>query len=86
MYRLYRYPFLFLLIIIFTYQSATTQEVIRKFDVKWKAPLGLEEESTYIPSLYFEGAAYSDSLPQVPVVIHRTPITIPHFTYEYAVG
>ncbi len=84
MYRLYRYPFLLMLLTLFAFYPAASQEVTRQIDVQWKAPLGLEEESAYIPSLYFEGAVYSDTLPHVPVVIHRTPVTIPHFTYEYA--
>jgi len=37
------------------------------------------------PSLYFENAIFSDSLPQIPVYVLRVPEEIPHFGYQFTV-
>ncbi len=79
--------FLLLTIILVTYNRAESQQQnTRRIDLQWDAPLGLKEESNFIPSLFFFGALYPDSLPQVPVLIYRTPLTVPHFTYEYVIS
>jgi hypothetical protein len=39
--------------------------------LQWMKPGLNSEESTFISSLYFQGAVFSDSLPEIPVYIHR---------------
>lgn len=86
MYRLYRYLFLFLSIHFSAQQNVLSQEDTRHFDLKWESPLGLEEGSILTPSLFFEGALYTDSLPQLPVLVHRVSQEVPHFMYEFAIS
>ncbi len=80
----------FLLILLFVLSqsnSARSLDKNRHFELKWEPPMSIEdaEESTFIPSLYFSGAVYADSMPEVPVLIHRTALEVPHFSYAYSV-
>jgi len=54
------------------------------FVLSWELPV-LERDSlnTFIPSLYFKGAVYPDSFPQVPAFVHREKLSVPHFNYEF---
>ena len=76
--------FLFSLVFL-SGQSAASQNKSHDIELKWEEPyLNPGELSTFIPSLVISGASYADSLPQVPVYIHRVKNDVPHFTTEFS--
>jgi hypothetical protein len=55
--------------------------------LNWQIPSEhTSEESSFIPSLYFTGALFSDSLPQVPVYVLRKRNDVPHFKNKFEVS
>ncbi len=76
--------FLFLFSLLF-WQNAISQNKGHDVSLEWDKPyLNPDELSSFIPSLVISGASYSDSLPQVPVYIHRIRNDIPHFSSEFS--
>lgn len=63
--------------------SSATQKTIESFDLNWEIPvLEIDSQNTFLPSLYFKGAVYPDSLPQIPLFVHREKELVPHFNYQ----
>ncbi len=59
----------------------------RRVEINWQTPIGTNpaEDSYLLPSLFFRGAVYSDSLPQIPAMIIREPLSVPHFAFDFLV-
>jgi hypothetical protein len=77
---------IFVMFILCNSFSRATEQALH-ITISWHTPVESEnEESFFIPSLYFSGAVYSDSLTRVPVLIHRIRIDVPHFDYEYFIN
>jgi hypothetical protein len=79
---------LYILCLVFMLNSSisfATRQTL-PFNLSWHIPVEPSgEESFFVPSLYFKGAVYSDSMSRVPVLIHRIPLDVPHFDYHFAV-
>ncbi len=64
--------------------SAGHQEQVQ---LRWSPVAEINpDESTFLPSLHFSNALYPDSLPTIPVYIHRQKNTIPHFSFDFALA
>ncbi len=54
------------------------------FNLHWEVPvLESDSQSLFLPSLYFKGAVFPDSMPQVPKFVYRKKLTVPHFSYQF---
>jgi hypothetical protein len=79
--------FFFLAISPFIFEPAVGNEIEYKVLLKWNDPvMERSGESNFLPSLYFEDAVYSDSLPQIPVFIFRKRNEIPHFNISFSLA
>jgi hypothetical protein len=60
--------------------NASQQTIIESFYLHWEIPVTENDSlNTFLPSLYFKGAVYPDSLPQIPLFVHREKQLVPHF-------
>ncbi len=63
---------------------AKASDKAEKITIDWKAPVSPEIDiGTFIPSLLFSGAIYSDTLPQVPVFFLRKSLPLSQYNYEF---
>ena len=54
--------------------------------LQWRAPsMQIGHESSFSPSLFFEGAVFTDTLPQIPVYIWRESNDVPHFVQKFSI-
>ncbi len=72
------------LILIFWGLNLDAHQKDNKVNLHWQEPDPHQpEESTFIPSLYFPGATFDDTFPQVPKYVLRVRNDIPHFGMEF---
>ncbi|TVQ91536.1 MAG: hypothetical protein EA393_04560 [Bacteroidetes bacterium] len=58
-----------------------------EINLHWREPfIDKKNESNFISALKFEGALYSDSIPQVPVYVHRIKNKVPHFSSKFSIS
>jgi hypothetical protein len=82
---LYRLIFLVILLNGFWANGIAQTRNDRVVELQWQLPKSeLFEETPFIPSLYFQGAVFSDSLPQVPVFVYRVRNDVPHFVNTFS--
>ncbi len=87
MIHMYKY-FVFILIWVSGWLTvALASEINHTAQINWEpARESFQEESTFLPSLYFQGAIYSDSLPQVPLYSKQFLNQVPHFSYSFSLS
>jgi len=84
LYTLYIYFKVFALLFFLSLQNVNSQNKSIDIHLNWEKPYTNPSElSTFIPSLVISGASYTDSLPQIPVYIHRVKNDVPHFSNNF---
>jgi hypothetical protein len=83
LYTRYSSYLILLFMFFFPGQNVTSQN--KSIQLNWEESLiNPGEFSSFIPSMVISGASYTDSLPQIPVYIHRVKNEIPHFSQKFS--
>ena len=69
------------LFLLFQPMALRGQEI--RVEVPWQQAFAGSEESTFVPALRFAGAIHSDSMPAIPLYVHRKVLSLPHFSYQF---
>jgi len=84
LYTRYSSYLILLFLFFFPGQNVTSQNKSLDIQLNWeKSLINPGEFSSFIPSMVISGASYTDSLPQVPVYIHRVRNDVPHFANKF---
>ncbi len=83
---LYRLAFVFVILSMGN-SVVNALEKFKPIDLHWQNPLPSNlEEDGFAPSLFFNGAVYTDSLPSIPVKVERMAIDLPDYTHKFSIS
>ncbi len=66
--------------------GALAADSVTRIEINWQQPQTFPvNESEYLEVLYFDNAVFADTLPRLPVFIHRAANPVPHFTHTFRI-